>query len=530
MINKLLTKPANKNPEKSQKKKISSSEKYLLSKQNKDEKKEKEALKKALILKKKKEEEKKKEDKKKAGKTDKKKPGLQNSFTFRRLASRPQFRKHAERYQNIFENIQDGYFEVDLAGNFTFFNNSMSRILGYTGEELMGMNYRQYTAGEVTKKVFAAYNKVYQTGEPSAAVDWIIIRKDGTKRYIESSVSLIRDVLGKPSGFRSIIHDITDRKQVEENYRRIFENAQDGIYQSTLEGGFIMVNQSMADILGYDSPEDLISNVTDISRQLYADYDDCLKFIESMERQGVVRNFEVRFKRKDGRVIWVSRNAQVVRDEKEEVLCYEGIIEDITDRKDSLDRLRNALKGTVGALASVVETRDPYTAGHQRHVADLALSIAREMGLTAYQLEGLRMAAVIHDIGKISVPAEILTKPGKLTDLEFGMIKIHTQSGYNILKDIDFPWPVAKMVYEHHERMNGTGYPRNLKGNEILLEARILAVSDVVESMASHRPYRAALGIETALVEIEKNSGTLYDENVVDACLRLFREKGHSLT
>jgi putative nucleotidyltransferase with HDIG domain len=226
----------------------------------------------------------------------------------------------------------------------------------------------------------------------------------------------------------------------------------------------------------------------------------------------------------------ISRNAQVVRDDKGDVLYYEGIIEDITDRKDSLDRLRNALKGTVSALASVVETRDPYTAGHQRHVADLALSIARELGLMANQIEGLRMAAVIHDIGKISIPAEILTRPGKLTELEFSLIKIHTQSGYNILKDIDFPWPVAKMVYEHHERMNGTGYPRNLKGNEILLESRILAVSDVVESMASHRPYRAALGIDTALAEIEKNKGILYDENVVDACLKLFREKGYRLS
>jgi PAS domain S-box-containing protein/putative nucleotidyltransferase with HDIG domain len=523
MKNEVAMKPVNVKPEKAQKKKISSSEKYLLLKKKKDEKKKISALEKSFILKKK------KDGKKKAVKTDKKKSGLQNSSTFRKLASKPQYKKHAERYQNIFDNIQDGYFEVDLAGNFTFFNNSLIRILGYSTEELMGMNYRQYTDGEVAKKVFEAYNKVYQTGEPAAAVDWLIMRKDGTRRYIESSVSLLKDTSGNPAGFRSLIHDITDRKQVEEKYRRIFENAQDGIYQSTIEGRFIMANQSMAKILGYDSPEDLIAGITDISRQLYADFDDCMKFVDSMQRQGMVKNFEIRLKRKDGRVIWVSGNSQVIRDERGQILYYEGIIEDITDRKDSLDRLRNALKGTVSALASVVETRDPYTAGHQRHVADLALSIAREMGLAANQIEGLRMAAVIHDIGKISVPAEILTKPGKLTDLEYGIIKIHTQAGYNILKDIDFPWPVAKMVYEHHERMNGTGYPRNLKGNEILLEARILAVSDVVESMASHRPYRAALGIDTALEEIEKNKGTLYDEDVVNACVKLFRQKGYRL-
>jgi PAS domain S-box-containing protein/putative nucleotidyltransferase with HDIG domain len=291
-----------------------------------------------------------------------------------------------------------------------------------------------------------------------------------------------------------------------------------------------MANQSMARILGYDSPEDLISGITDISRQLYANPEECLQFIEMMEKQGLVKDFEVQYRRKDGRIIWVSRTTQVVRDEKGQVLYYDGIIEDITDRKDSLDRLRNALGGTVRALASVVETRDPYTAGHQRHVADLALAIAGEMGLSTNRIEGLRVAAIIHDIGKISVPAEILTKPGKLTELEFGIIKVHSQSGYNILKDIDFPWPVAMMVYEHHERMNGSGYPRNLKGDEILLEARILAVSDVVESMASHRPYRASLGIEAALEEIEKNKGIIYDENVADACLKLFREKGYKLT
>ena len=462
-------------------------------------------------------------------KDEKKQSGLNGSASFRKLAAKPRFRKHAERYQSILENIHDGYFEVDLAGNFTFFNDSVSRILGYSSEELMEMNYRQYTDKESSEIVFQAYNDVYKTGEPSKGFDWLIIRKDGTKRYIEASVSLLKNSVDKPKGFKSIIRDITERKLMEEKYRRIFENAQNGIYQSTLEGKFIMANQAMAQILGYDSPEDLISSVTDISHQLYANPVDCMQFVEMMEKQGLVKDFEVKFRRKDGRIIWVSRTTQVFRNEKGAVLYYEGIIEDITDRKDSLERLRNALGGTVRALASVVETRDPYTAGHQRHVADLARAIAGEMNLSANQIEGLRVAAIIHDIGKISVPAEILTKPGKLTDLEFSMIKIHTQSGYNILKDIDFPWPVARMVYEHHERMNGSGYPSNLKGNEILLEARILAVSDVVESMASHRPYRASLGIETALEEIEKNKGILYDDSVADACLRLFRHKGYKL-
>jgi HD-GYP domain-containing protein (c-di-GMP phosphodiesterase class II) len=220
---------------------------------------------------------------------------------------------------------------------------------------------------------------------------------------------------------------------------------------------------------------------------------------------------------------------QAVRDEKGQIMHYEGINEEITDRKQTVERMRKALGATVQAIAVTVETRDPYTAGHQRRVADLARSIATEMNLPIDQIDGIRMVAIIHDLGKISVPAEILSKPTKLTALEFSLIKTHAQSGYDILKDIDFPWPVARTVLEHHERMNGSGYPNGLTGDNLLMESRILAVADVVESMGSHRPYRPSLGIEAALEEIEKNRGTLYDNAVADVCLRLFREKDYQL-
>jgi HD-GYP domain-containing protein (c-di-GMP phosphodiesterase class II) len=162
-------------------------------------------------------------------------------------------------------------------------------------------------------------------------------------------------------------------------------------------------------------------------------------------------------------------------------------------------------------------------------VADLARAIATEMNLTGDQIDGIRMASMIHDVGKISIPSEILTKPTQLTDLEFNLIKTHSQSGYNILKDIDFPWPIARIVLEHHERINGSGYPNGLKGEQILLESRILAIADVVEAISSHRPYRPAHGIEVALDEITKNKGSLYDPALVDACLRLFREKKYKM-
>jgi putative nucleotidyltransferase with HDIG domain len=174
-----------------------------------------------------------------------------------------------------------------------------------------------------------------------------------------------------------------------------------------------------------------------------------------------------------------------------------------------------------------VETRDPYTAGHQLRSADLARAIATEMGLPSENIEGIRIAGSIHDIGKLSIPAEILSKPTKLSEIEFALIKEHAHKGYEMLKDVESPWPLAEIVYQHHERMDGSGYPRNLKGEEICMEARILTVVDVVEAMASHRPYRPALGIDKALEEIEKNSGIIYDKTVADACLKLFKEKGY---
>ena len=187
--------------------------------------------------------------------------------------------------------------------------------------------------------------------------------------------------------------------------------------------------------------------------------------------------------------------------------------------------LRQSLEQSIQTIAATVEARDPYTAGHQRRVGELATAIAQEMGLPEDQINGIHLAAIIHDLGKIHVPAEILSKPGKLTDIEFMLIKQHPQDGYDILKDVKFPWPIADMILQHHERLDGSGYPQGLKGDQILLESRILAVADVVEAMSSHRPYRAALGIEPALDEIRRGRGSLYDPAVVDACLKLFEEK-----
>ncbi len=201
------------------------------------------------------------------------------------------------------------------------------------------------------------------------------------------------------------------------------------------------------------------------------------------------------------------------------------VSERTAELQSSMEKLRKALDGIIHAVALTVETRDPYTAGHQRRVGDLGRAIGTEMNLSERQIEGIRMAGIIHDLGKIYVPAEILSKPTRLTELEFGIIKTHPKVGYDILKPIEFTCPIAQMVLQHHERMDGSGYSQGLSGEEIILEAMILAVADVVEAMASHRPYRPALGIDKALEEITQNRGIYYDPEAVDACLKLFTEK-----
>lgn len=235
--------------------------------------------------------------------------------------------------------------------------------------------------------------------------------------------------------------------------------------------------------------------------------------------------------RKDGTIVYADIKSAVTLFDG--IQCNVGFFTDVTERraaqerqKEQTERLLKAMEDTIEVLSMTVEVKDPYTSGHQRRVSGLATCIAIEMRLPEERIEGIRIAGAIHDIGKMYVPSEILSKPGRLSELEFEMIKMHPRAGYDILKIIDFPWPIAQTVIQHHERMDGSGYPGHLPGDDIILEARILAVADVVEAMASHRPYRPALGVEKALEEISQNTGVLYDPEVVNACLKLFNEDG----
>jgi PAS domain S-box-containing protein/putative nucleotidyltransferase with HDIG domain len=325
-------------------------------------------------------------------------------------------------------------------------------------------------------------------------------------------------------------------RESEKRFKRYFELGLIGMVLSSPTKGTIEVNDEACKMVGYDRSEMLnmswaqVTHPDDLPRNFaYANR------LLSGEIDGYT--FDKRFIRKDGKIIYATISAKCVRGPDGSIDYIVSLMQDITKRKkaeekvaSTLRNLRKAMRGTIQAIVQVVEVRDPFTAGHQRRVADLARSIATDMRLPSDVIEGIRMAAVIHDIGKVSVPAEILSKPGKLTSNEFELIKDHAQMGYDILKDVEFPWPIAEIIYQHHERLDGSGYPRGLKGDETLVEAKIIALADVVEAIASHRPFRPGQEIGAALDEIERNRGILYDPEIVDVCLRLFREKGYALT
>ena len=446
-------------------------------------------------------------------------------------------RQREERYRNILDNMEEAYYEVDLKGNLTFFNTPAVSNLGYTDDEMMGMNFRQYVDKASEHKVFEAFHKVFLTGESSKGIDWELISKAGEKKPIESSISLMRDTQGHPIGFRGIIRDITDRKKTEEalreseeKYRLIFEYSPLGHFYFDQKGVIVTCNDNFVKLIG-SSREAIVG----INMLLLPDK----KLVKSIQKalNGDTAFYEdVYYSTTAGKATPVRAFFAPIKMGDKSSLGGVAIIEDITnykraeeDLKKSLEQLRRAMLATIQALSQIMETKDPYTSGHQKRTTNLARAIATEMHLPSDQIEGIRVAGAIHDIGKLSVPAEILSKPSKLAAAEYSLIKEHAHQGYEILKDVESPWPLAEIVHQHHERMNGSGYPRGLEGENILIEARILAVADVVEAMASYRPYRPALGIDKALEEIEKNKGVLYDILVADTCLHLFKEKGFKI-
>ncbi|TET10184.1 HD domain-containing protein [Candidatus Aerophobetes bacterium] len=325
------------------------------------------------------------------------------------------------------------------------------------------------------------------------------------------------------------IDKLESLRQAEANkLRSMVESMSEGVIMVNGDGRVVVANPVAKKLLGVkdeDHPEN--NNLT----ELFKNSD-----LAELSEDGLLRSGNGKTRREiritNPREAVLDTSISFIKDAQGTVIGKTIVLHDITKLRraeeqlqQSFESLQKAIRETIQVVASTVEVRDPYTAGHQRRVTSLASAIAAEMGLSKDQIDGIRMAGMIHDLGKISVPAEILSKPGRITEREFDIIKSHSQVGHDILKTIEPPWPIAQIVLQHHERMDGSGYPQGLSGRDIMLEARILAVADVVEAMASHRPYRPALGIDKALEEISKKQRILYDPHVVDACLKLFTER-----
>ena len=320
--------------------------------------------------------------------------------------------------------------------------------------------------------------------------------------------------------------------QCEAKYKAMLESVDDYVTLIDRNLTLLWANKKAKKMFGMDIVGKSCCETLYGRKELCSDKSSCLT--RNAFRNGTVMKRRVlKTKVQDGSERYFEGHARVVAwDDDGNPSVVVKIYKDITEQRqaevelrESMKMLRRNLAGTIQAIARTVETRDAYTAGHQRRTAEIARAIAYEMGLPKQMIEGVQMGGVIHDLGKISVPAEILSKPGKISDSEDSLIKQHPQTGYEILKDIDFKWPVADIVLQHHERLDGSGYPYNLKNDEILLEARVLGVADVIEAMSSHRPYRPTLGIDEAFEEISMNRAILYDPDVVDAAIDLFTKR-----
>ena len=321
--------------------------------------------------------------------------------------------------------------------------------------------------------------------------------------------------------------DRDNLKRDETQLRLLLDNTRDIVFQLSPKGVIEYISPKVQDF-GY-KPENIIGKLFESTTPL-SELPKAIKALNKVLSGETVTNLEIGQFNQSGSIVFVEINGSPIKKE-DRVIAIQGVMRDITERKRAEEAIRNSaqklIKGmedTMQAMAMIVEMRDPYTAGHQRRVTQLACAIAEKMGFSSDRVTGLRLAGLIHDIGKVRVPAEILTNPNVLTEAEMTIIKMHPSLGYDLLKTLDLPWPVADIINQHHERLNGSGYPSGLVGKDILPEAKILAIADVVEAIASHRPYRPALGIDKALEEISKKKDILYDAEVADYCIKIFKE------
>ncbi len=442
-----------------------------------------------------------------------------------------------KRLREILDNFQDAYLRADMNGRFVLLSPSAPRIFGYDSvEEMMGLPAAALYAN--TAEWGSVLDEIRRNGFVRDRVGRSM-RKDGTIFWVSLNAQFYFDDQGRIEGTEGVARDITERESAEEalqeselKFRNVFQSSRDAIVVSR-NGLHVFENQAYLRLYGYETPEELKGRPI-------------LDFVAASHRDqiaGYIRRrnagetaptfYESRGLRKDGSEF--DNEIQASTFDLHGQIHILAVIRNITERKKTEDHLSQsfrelgeAFRSAIRALSSAIEMRDPYTSGHQERVTRLAVAIARKLGLDEDKVEGIRIAGTVHDIGKLSIPAEILSKPTKLSPVEYSLIQSHSQSGSDILENIPFPWPIARIVLQHHERQDGSGYPNKLAGEAILIEARIIAVADVVEAMSSHRPYRPALGPRAAIDEIRMGKGAKYDPAVVDACVQIISEPGFS--
>ncbi|MEW6001082.1 MAG: HD domain-containing phosphohydrolase [Nitrospirota bacterium] len=440
----------------------------------------------------------------------------------------------------ILNSAGEGIFGLDLQGNHTFVNPSAARMLGYEVEELIGLHshtiwHHSKADGSPYPEEECLIYKAYKEGSVHHATDEVFWRRDNTIFPVEYTSTPIKEG-GKLVGAVVTFMDITERRQVEETlreseerYRKLIQQSIEAIYMFDPETKLILeANTAFLDLLGYPAEEATTLTLYDFVAHEKESID---AHIQQILTSGAITIGERLWRRKDRSLIDVRVTASKLH-QKGRDICF-VVARDITERRraeealrESFKKLQRTVEGTIQAIAKIIEIWDPFTAGHERRVTQLACAVAREMNLSEKQIEAIHIAGLLHDIGKITIPADILSKHGKINENELDIMRRHVHVGYEILKEVEFNRLVAQIVLQHHERMDGSGYPQNLAGDKILLEARILGVADAVEAMTSPRPHRPPLGIKKTLVEIFKGKSTLFDPEVVDACIKVFTERG----
>lgn len=466
--------------------------------------------------------------------------GVIESFVYqcllalRNIKALAALRDSEARYRILTESIKDVVWTMDPETlRFLYVSPSVERLRGYTPAEVLAQPMDTAVAPESAAMIRAQIDERVArvlSGELHAdsfftdEVDQPC--KDGSVVATEVITSLyINDKTGRVE-VRGVTRDITERRRSEESLRvfaELLEASPAAVTVHTPDGEFLYANERTLTMHGYTREEFLTLDLHDL------DVPEAAALIEERfhwTAEHGENSFEVAHYRKDGSILPLAVSNRVAKWDGKDVIL--SVATDISERKraegellDSNVRLEKMVYDVAEAMGRIVEARDPYTKGHEQRVAHLAKLLGEEMGLSDDEMMAVEMASVVHDIGKLGVPAEILNKPGNLSELEFRLIREHPVFGYEILKDIDFPWPVAKAVLQHHERVDGSGYPSGLKGDEICPTARIIALADVIEAMASHRPYRPALGVDAAVAEITSHADQ-YDANVVAACVRLY--------